>query len=45
MHYKPTKNCHEENAILGKDLNLGVTNSVFYVFIQRYHPLFEIFDP
>jgi hypothetical protein len=45
MHYKPIENCHEENAILGKDFNLGVTNSFFHAFTQRYHPLLEDFDP
>jgi hypothetical protein len=45
MHYKPTKNCHKENVILGKDLNLGMTNSSFNAFIQRYHLLLEVFDP
>jgi hypothetical protein len=44
MHYKPTRNCHEENAVLGKDLNLGVINFFFHAFIQRYHLWFEVFD-
>jgi len=32
MHYKPIENCHMENAILGKDFNLGTTNFLFHVF-------------
>jgi hypothetical protein len=32
MQYKPIENCHMENAILGKDFNLGTTNSFFHVF-------------
>jgi hypothetical protein len=33
MHYNPIKDCHVENVILGKDFNLGVTNSFFHAFI------------
>jgi hypothetical protein len=33
MHYKPIENCQMENAILGKDFDLGTTNSFFHVFI------------
>jgi hypothetical protein len=32
MQYKPIKNCHVENADLGKDFNLGVTSSLFQAF-------------
>jgi hypothetical protein len=27
MQYKQIENCHVENAVLGKDFNLGVTIS------------------
>jgi hypothetical protein len=33
MRYKPIEKCHMENAILGKDLNLGATSSLFHAFI------------
>jgi hypothetical protein len=36
MQYKRIENYHVENAILGKDLNLGVINSLFHTFT---HPL------
>jgi hypothetical protein len=34
MQYKPIKIFHVENAILGKDFNLGVTSSFFHAFIH-----------
>ncbi len=33
MHYKLIVNCQMENAILGKDFNLGTTDSFFHDFI------------
>jgi hypothetical protein len=33
MQYKPIKNCHVENVILGKDFNLGAIDSFFHAFI------------
>ncbi len=35
MQYKPIKNCHVENVILGKDFNLGTTSSLFHVFTHE----------
>jgi hypothetical protein len=35
MQYKPIKNYHVENAILGKDLNLGTTNSFFMLSFMK----------
>ncbi len=32
MQYKPIENYHVENAILGKDFNLGMTGSFFHAF-------------
>jgi hypothetical protein len=32
MHYKPIENCHMENVVLGKDLNLGMIGSFFHAF-------------
>ncbi len=32
MQYKPIKICHMENAILGKDFNLGAIGSFFSCF-------------
>jgi hypothetical protein len=32
MQYKPIKNYHMENAILGKDFNLGATRFFFHAF-------------
>jgi hypothetical protein len=32
MWYKPIKNCHVKNAILGKDLNLGAIGSFIHAF-------------
>jgi hypothetical protein len=32
MQYKPIKNYHMKNAILGKDFNLSVTRFFFHVF-------------
>jgi hypothetical protein len=32
MQYKPIENYHMENAVLGKDFNLGVTNFLFHAF-------------
>jgi hypothetical protein len=34
MQYKPIWNYHVENAIFGKDLNLGVIGSIFHAFIH-----------
>jgi hypothetical protein len=33
MQYKLIENCHMENAVLGKDFNLGATSSFFHAFI------------
>jgi hypothetical protein len=33
MQYKLVEKCHMENAVLGKDLNLGVTSFFFHAFI------------
>jgi hypothetical protein len=32
MQYQPIENYHVENAILGKDFNLGVTSFLFHAF-------------
>jgi hypothetical protein len=32
MQYKPIKNYNVENAVLGKDFNLGTTVSFFHAF-------------
>jgi hypothetical protein len=32
MKYKPIENCHIENTVLGKDLNLGVIGSFCHAF-------------
>jgi hypothetical protein len=32
MQYKPIKNFHVENAILGKGFNLGATGFFFHAF-------------
>jgi hypothetical protein len=32
MQYKPIKNYHVENAILGKDFNLGMNGSFSHAF-------------
>jgi hypothetical protein len=32
MHYKPIKNFHVENAVFGKDFNLGMIGSCFRAF-------------
>jgi len=32
MEYKPIENYHVENAILGKDFNLGATSFLFHAF-------------
>jgi hypothetical protein len=34
MQYKLIENYHVENAIFGKDSNLGVTSFFFHVFTQ-----------
>jgi hypothetical protein len=34
MEYKPIENYHMENAIIGKDFNLGTTSSFFHAFTQ-----------
>jgi hypothetical protein len=41
MQYKPIENCHMENAVLGKDLNLGVIGS-FFMFSPYGDPLCAI---
>ncbi len=35
MKYKLIENYHMENAILGKDFNLGVISSFFHAFTPR----------
>jgi hypothetical protein len=35
MHYKPIEICHVENAILGKDFNLGATGSFFLMLSPK----------
>jgi hypothetical protein len=35
MQYKPIKNYHMKNVVLGKDFNLGVIGSFFHVFTHR----------
>jgi len=39
--YKSIENCHVKNAVLGKDFNLGTTNSFFHAFtlVANYHQL------
>jgi hypothetical protein len=32
MQYEPIKNCHMENAILGKDFNFGAIGFLFHAF-------------
>ncbi len=34
MQYKPIENYHVENAVVGKDFNLGMTSFLFHAFIQ-----------
>jgi hypothetical protein len=36
MQYKPIKNCHVENTIIGKDYNLGATGSFFHASPMNY---------
>jgi hypothetical protein len=35
MQYKPIENYHVENVILGKDFNLGATDSFFHAFTHK----------
>jgi len=39
MQYKPIENCEMENAILGKDFNLGAISFLFHIFTHVYHIL------
>jgi hypothetical protein len=34
--YEPIKNCHMENALLGKDFNFGAIGLLFHAFTHDY---------
>jgi hypothetical protein len=36
---KPIENCHMENAILGKDFNIGAIGLLFNVFTHSFYLL------